>query len=143
MVKIWPKNLFFGSFCEFFLYALLHLWITPQDFAKWQILLRYTYICGRFHQYSIWKVVKLKIFKVSSIDSASMKWPLFGFFWPLSPQILFDLAKTLTRGSPIRETYCLKNPSKFWNLAQMECTESLWFWSILGPNLLLENQKYC
>ena len=140
MVKIWPKNLFFGSFCEFFLYVLLH----PQDFAKWQILLYLTILFVVGFISIAYAVVKLKIFKVSSIDSESMKWPLFLFFFlPLSSQILFDLAKTLTRGSPIRQTYCLKNPSKFWNLAQMECTESLWFWSILGPNLLSENQKYC
>ena len=69
--------------------------------------------------------------------------PLWDFFLPIFPQLLLDLAKILTIGSPIRYTHCLKNPSKYWNLAQMERTESLQFWSILGPNLLLGNQKYC
>ena len=48
----------------------------------------------------------------------------------------------LVEGSlPIRQTQPLKNPSKFWILAQMERTQSLQFWSILGPNLPLENQN--
>ena len=34
-------------------------------------------------------------------------------------------------------------PSKFWILAQIERTQSLQFLSILGPNLLPKNQKYC
>ena len=57
------------------------------------------YICGKFHQYA---VAKLKIFedkKFFCIDSASIKWPFWGFFGPLLPQILFDLSETLTRGS--------------------------------------------
>ena len=88
-------------------------------------------------------VAKLKFFKVSCIDSASMKWRLFGFFWLLFPQILLDLAEILSRSSPIRQMHCFKNPSKFWNLAQIERTESLQVLSILRPNFLPENQKYC
>ena len=75
------------------------------------------------------------------------------FFWkggggegfePLLPQALFDFAEVLHRGTlPVRETQGLKNPSKFWILAQVECTQSLQFWFILGPNLPLENQKNC
>ena len=65
-------------------------------------------------------------------------------FWALLTQILVDLADILIRGSlPIRQTQCLKNPSKVRILGQMECSQILQFWSILGPNLLLENQKYC
>ena len=138
MAKIWPKNWFFVSFWKvFFVYAL---WITPQDFVKWKTLLIHIFVVSSI---SIAYVVgKLKIFKVSCIDSAFMNWPLFGIFWLLFPQLLFNLDEILLRGSPIRQTHCLKNPSKFWNLAQIERTESLWFWSILGPSLLLENQKY-
>ena len=89
-------------------------------------------------------VAKLKFFKVSCIDSASMKWRLFGFFfWLLFPQILLDIAESLSRSSPIRQMHCFKNPSKFWNLAQIERTESLQVLSILRPNFLAENQKYC
>ena len=69
------------------------------------------YICSNFHQYSICNC-EIKNFQ-NFIDSASMKWPLFGFFWPLFSQILFDLAEILTRGSLIRQTHCLKNPSTF------------------------------
>ena len=71
-----------------------------------------------------------------------MKWPLLGGFGPLLPQILFNLAEILTRNSvSIRKTQCLKNPSKFWILAQMERTQSLHFCYILGPNLQPGNQK--
>ena len=63
-------------------------------------------------------VVKLKVFKV--FDSASMKWPLFGgFLRDLFPQILFNLAEILTKGSlrPIKRTQCFKTPSNFRILA--------------------------
>ena len=37
-----------------------------------------------------------------------------GILGPLLPKILFDLAEILTRASlPIRQTQCLKNPSKY------------------------------
>ena len=91
----------------------------------------------------VYVVAKLKFFKVSCIDLASMKWRLFGFFWLLFSQILLDLAEILSRSSPIRQMHCFKNPSKFWNLAQIERTESLQVLSILRPNFLAENQKYC
>ena len=65
-------------------------------------------------------------------------------FEHLLPQIFFGFAETLNRGSlPVKETQCLKNPSKFSILAQIECTQSLQFWSILGHNLPLGNQKNC
>ena len=64
-----------------------------------------------------------------------------GFFWLLFPQKLFDLAEILTRGSPIMQTHCLKNPSKFWKLAQMERTKSLRFWSIFGAQFTVGKSK--
>ena len=65
---------------------------------------------GKFRHYSICGC-EVKDFW---IDSASMKWPFLGFFGPLLSQILLNLAGILTRGkSPIRQTQCLKNPSKF------------------------------
>ena len=51
-----------------------------------------------------------------------------GGFEPLLPQMLFDfaeIAEILNRGSlllPVRKTHCLKHPSKFLILAQMECS---------------------
>ena len=141
--KFDQKTWFFGSFCEqtnFFVYALLHLMNCTPRFCQMKDLFK-IYICGRFHQYSICGC-EIKIFKVSCIESASMKWPLIGFFGPYSPNYCFILDEILTRDSPIRQRHFLKNPSKFWNLAQIECTESSWFWSILGPKLLLENQKF-
>ena len=71
--------------------------------------------------------------------------PFLGFFGPFLPKILFSFAEILTRGGlqlvfgkTVFEKYF-----KILNLTQMEDTESLQFCSILGPNLLLENQKYC
>ena len=130
------------------------LWVTPQDFTNWKTLLRYISVVSFIS--IAFMVVKLKIFKVFRIDLAFMKWPLFfggggregvrgggRGFGPLLCQILFNLAEILTRHSvPIRKTQYLKNPPKFWILAQM-VFQRLQFCSILGPNLLPENQKYC
>ena len=126
---------------SFFVYALLHTpyEFTRQDFAKWNALLRYIPVVSFINMAFL--VVKLKIFSIFHIE---MKWPLFGGFGLLLSQILFNLTEILTRGSlPIRQTQRLKNPSNFWILAQMERTQNLQFWSILGPNLPPENQKHC
>ena len=158
MVKIGLKSWFFVHFESFFLFMPSYtLWVTPQDFAKWKTLLRYISIVSFISIAFV--VVKLKIFKVFRIDSASMKWPLLGGFGPLLPQILFNLAEILTRCSvPIRKTLCLKNPSNFefwlkWNSNWVpECNKTVnfgcvnaikHFCSILGPNLPPKNQKYC
>ena len=103
------------------------LWVMPQDFAKWKALLRYISVASFISVAFVG--VKLKIFKVVRIDPAFMKWPLLGVFGSLLPQIFFNLAEILTRCSvPIRKTQCLKNPSKFWILTQMEVQ--------LGPKML-------
>ena len=97
------------------------LWVTPQHFGKWKTLLGYISVVSFINIAFVF--VELKIFKIFRIDSAAMKWSLFGGFSALFPQILFDLAEILTRGSlPKRRAQCLKNPSKFWILAQMQCT---------------------
>ena len=111
------------------------LWISSQDFAKWNTLLRYISVVS----FIIIAYVVVKL--IFCIDSASMKWPLFRFFWLLFPQKLFDLAEILTRVSPIMQTHCLKNPSKFWKLAQMERTKSLRFWSIFGAQFTVGKSK--
>ena len=91
------------------------------------------YICGKFHQYSIWGC-DIKNFQSFLYWFSIHEMAPFWDFWLLFPRLLFNLDEILTRGSSIRQTHCLKNPSKFWKLAQMEPTESLWFWSILKPN---------
>ena len=96
------------------------------------------YICDKFLQ--------------NSIDSASMKWPLFsegggegggrgeGVFEPLLPQILFDFAEILNRGSfPVRETQCFKVFQNF-EFGSNGMHSNLQFLSILEP---LKNQKNC
>ena len=53
IVKVWPKNLFFVSFCKFFfLYALLHPMNYNRRFCQMKGLNK-IYICGKFHQYSL------------------------------------------------------------------------------------------
>ena len=137
----WPKfgqkTDFLSHFGSFF--CLRSMNYTPR-FCQMKDLIN-TYICGKFHQYSIcgWEIKNFQSFLYwFSIHEMASFW----VFWLLFPQLLFNLDEILIRGSPIRQTHCLKNPSKFWNLAQIERTESLWYWSILGPSLLLENQKY-
>ena len=74
-------------------------------------------------------------------------------FWGLGallPQIFFNLAEILTRGILLtRQTKCLKNPSKFGILAQIECTQCLQFWFMVHfraqftarkPKLLLKTK---
>ena len=64
------------------------LWITLQDFAKWKTFLIYIYICDKFHHYRICGS-EIKNFQSFLINSASMKWPLFGYFLaPISPNIV-------------------------------------------------------
>ena len=140
MVKIWPKKLFFVSFCEVFFMPSYTLWITLQDFAKWKTLLRYIFLVSSVS--IAYVVVKLKCFKVSCIDSASMKWLLFGFFGSYSPNYLFDPDEILTRGNSIRQTHCLKNSSKFWKFDSNGTHWKFMVLSILGPNILLEHQKF-
>ena len=134
--------------CEFFClfpltsYELYPKWIEYISFLPNERLIK-KYICGKFHHYSIC-CCEIKIFQSFlywfSIHEMA---PFRFFFWLLFPQILLDLAESLSRSSPIRQMHCFKNPSKFWNLAQIERTESLQVLSILRPNFLPENQKYC
>ena len=127
--KLGQKAVFLRNLSVFLFMPSYTLWVTPQDFAKWNTLLRYIFVV-RFISVAF-VVVKLKIFKVFRIDSAFIKWPLLKGFGPLLPQTLFNLAESLTRCSvPIRKAQCLKNSSKLWILTQLECTQSLQFCSI-------------
>ena len=142
--KLCQKTDFLGHFVSFFMYALFHPMNYTPGFCQMKDLFNiYIYISVISFISIGYAVVKLKIFKVSWLIQHLWNGPFLGIFWLLFPQILFDLAEILNRVSPIRQTHCLKNPSKLWNWAQMESTASLRFWSILGPNLLPENEKYC
>ena len=109
IVKTSSKSWFFSSFCEFSLcFSSYTLWVTPQHFGKWNTLLRYISVVSFISIAFVFG--KLKIFKAFRNDSAAIKWSLLGGFWALLPQLLFDYAEILNRGSL---------------LAQMECTQSL------------------
>ena len=127
---------------SFFVYALLYPMSCAPKFCQMKDLIK-IYICGKFHQYGICSCKGKNFQRFSYWLSIHEMVPFLGF-WAFTRQILFDLAEIFTRGSiPIIQTEYLKNPSKFWNLAQMENTQSLQFWSILGSNLPSKNQKYC
>ena len=124
IVQTRSKSWFFGLFwSDFFVHGLLHSMSYTPTFWQMEDLIK-IYISVVSFINIAFVVVKVKIFKVFRIDSAAMKWSLFGGFSALLPQILFGLAEILTRGSlPERQNQCLKNPSKFWILGQMQCTQ--------------------
>ena len=80
--KLGQKSYFLAHFKSFFVYALLHPMSYDPRFCQMKYVIKIYLI-----------FVKLKIFKVFGTDSASMKWLLFGFFGPLHPKILFNLAE--------------------------------------------------
>ena len=148
-IKKWQKSGqtadFLAHFNSFLLLPTCNLWVMPQDFAKWKTFLRYISAVSFIRIAFV--VLKLKIF-LSFLYwfSVHEMAPFLKCGWAraLAPQTFFDLAEILNRDSlPTRQTQCLKNPSKFWILAQIEHTQSLQHWSILGSNLPLENQKNC
>ena len=88
-VKILQKNCSFVWFFGVFVYAFLHPMNYTTRFSQMKDLLGYIFMVSSTS--IAYVVLKLNIFKVSCIDSASIKWPLFGIFWLLIPQLLFDL----------------------------------------------------
>ena len=108
IVETRSKSWLFGSFWEvIFVYSPLTPYeLHPNILANEELNCTFISIAFLF--------ANLEIFKVFRSDSGAIKWSLLGGFWPLLSQILFDLAETLHRGSLlIRQTKCLKNPSKF------------------------------
>ena len=153
MVEIGPKDWFFWLILRFFCITLLHSVSYAPRFFQMKDLIQ-IYICDKFLQNSICCCEVKNVLSFSYWFSIHEVAPFFrrrgeglegwGWFEPFLPQILFNSAEILNRGSPpVRETQCLKNASKFWILVLMECTQSLQFCSILGPNLPLENQRNC
>ena len=59
------------------------LWVTPQSSATLNVLQRYIIMVSFISVAFV--IVKLEIFKCFRGDAASMKWPLLGGFWALSP----------------------------------------------------------
>ena len=124
-IKKWS---IFGSFCEFFnLRALTPENYTPR-FCQMEDLIK-LYICGTFHQYSICGCeIKnfqslLHWFSIHEIDP-------FCFLAHIS-HISFDLAESLSRGSQIRQTHCLRILQNFeiwlkWNTLKVYGFGSFW-----------------
>ena len=141
MVEIGQKTDFLGHF-ESFLFTLSYtLWVKPQDFAKWKTL-RYKFVVDFI---SIdYVVVTLKIFKVFRNNWASLKGPLFGvFFDPYFLRYCSILMKFWPEVVSNKTNILLKKSFKILYSDLNETHQSLQFWSILGPNLPWENQKYC
>ena len=115
------------------------LWVTPQSFAKWKTLFRYISVVSLVSIAFV--VVKIKKFLYwFNIHEMAPSW----VFWALTTSNYFYLAEILTRGClPTRQTQCLKNPSKLWIFAQMECTQIFAVLVHFRSNLPPENQRYC
>ena len=99
--KLGQKTDFLAQFDRvFLLMASYTLWVTRQHFDKWITLLRYISVVSYVN-------IAFTVVKIA-----------------LLPQILFGPAEIVTRGSLLeRQNQCLKNPSKFWILDQMQCTQ--------------------
>ena len=142
-IEKWSKSgykLTFWLILRVFLFTPSYtLWVTPQDFSKWKTLLRYISAVSFIN--IAYAVVELKSFKVFRINSATLFgfWglmkPFWGFWDSYSPKYCSILLKFWPEVASIRQTQCLKNPSKLWILAQMKRMQSSQFWSILGPTI--------
>ena len=112
MVKIWPKKLFFVSFCEFFCLCPLTPYELHPRFCQMKDFIK-IYIFGKFHQCSI-SGCEIKNFQSFLYWFRIHEIAPFWVFWLLFPHLLFNPDEILTRGNSIKQTHCLKNPSKFW-----------------------------
>ena len=100
-IKKWSylgQKLIFWLILRVFLFTLSYtLGDTPHNFVKWKTLFRCTTVVS--FTSIVYVVVKFEVLEVFCVDSVSMKWPILGIFWALTPQILFDLAEISTIGS--------------------------------------------
>ena len=140
MVKIGPK-IFLAYFASFFVYALLHLMsYDPQDFSKWKSCGN---ICGKFHQYRIFGY-EVKNFQ-GFLYWFKMQWngPFLVLLGSCSLRYCSILLKFWSEVVSNKTNRVFEKPFKILNFSLMEGSQSLHFCSILGPNVPLENQKYC
>ena len=91
MVENGQKNDFLAHFEFFSLHPCTPYEIHPRFWPIKIPYLRYISVVSFIR--IAYVVVKLKTFKVFCIDSASIKWNLFGIFWTLSPKYCFILIK--------------------------------------------------
>ena len=102
------------------------------------------HICGTFHQYSMCGCEIFKIFKFVlywfSIYEIIHFWDFLGSYSPKHCLIMLKLWPDVVSN---KKNSFWKILQKSWVFAEMECSWSLQFWSILAPNLPSENQKYC
>ena len=138
--KLGPKS-FWLILRVFFVYALLHLMsYKPHDFSKWKSCGN---ICGKFHQYRIFGY-EVKNFQ-GFLYWFKMQWngPFLVLLGPCSLRYCSILLKFWPEVVSNKTNRVFEKPFKILNFSLMEGTQSLHFCSILGPNVPLENQKYC
>ena len=82
-LKLSQKLIFWLILRGFWFTPSYTLWVTPQSSAKLNVLWRYIIVVSFISVAFV--VLKLKIFKCFRGDAASMKLPLLGGFWALSP----------------------------------------------------------
>ena len=125
-----------------FLFRLSYtLWHTPQDIPNWKTLLRYT--CGKIHQYSTCGCEIKKFQFLFELIQHPWNGPFLGFFGPYSPKYCLILLKLLPEVVSNKKNSVWKILQNLELLLKWNAVKSLQFRSILGPNLPLENQKYC
>ena len=153
------KNWIFVSFWVFLFTLSYTLWDLPQDFTKWKTLLWYIALVSFIRIESV--VVKLKIFKVYCIDSASMNEmaPFWGFLGPYSPKYCLILLKmwpevvSINKKTVFEKSFKILNfgPNEMeWNcngiLNQMKVYSFGPFWSPVyyeKPKSIDKNQNFC
>ena len=153
------KNWIFVSFWVFLFTLSYTLWDLPQDFTKWKTLLWYIALVSFIRIESV--VVKLKIFKVYCIDSASMNEmaPSWGFLGPYSPKYCLILLKmwpevvSINKKTVFEKSFKILNfgPNEMeWNcngiLNQMKVYSFGPFWSPVyyeKTKSIDKNQNFC
>ena len=94
------------------------LWVTPQSSAKLNVLWRYIVVVSFISVAFV--VVKLQIFICFCEDEASLKWPLLGGFWVLSPPNMTRLCWNFD------QRYVFHKTKTIWTIFQNEVFKRKW-----------------
>ena len=89
--------------------------------------------CGKFHQYSIFKVLRS--------DLASTKWPFWEVFGPFLPQIWSRIAEIPTRGRALAKKYSLKDSSIYGKGKDPKLALLVQFWPPRFPLQMVKIEK--
>ena len=140
-LKLSQKFDFLAHFERFLVYAFLHPMSYTPIFCQIKRLMK-VHIVVSFISVAF-LVVKFYIFKCFHGDAASMKWPLLGGFWSLSPADMtqvcwnFDQSYVFHKTNTVSEQpFKIKCLSR--NLTYPKLTVLVNFWANFSP----ENRRY-